>query len=55
MEKKGGGGGQENKRDSAESNFKLKRWHERYGHLNYEDLKKLCANNMVFGLDCLKK
>jgi len=30
---------------------KLKRWHERYGHLNFNDLRKLKTDNMVTGLD----
>lgn len=30
---------------------KLKTWHERYGHLNFDDLHKLKVNDMVTGLD----
>jgi len=30
---------------------KLKIWHERYGHLNFNDLRKLKTDNMVTGLD----
>lgn len=33
------------------SDDSLRRWHERYGHLNVSDLKKLYNNNMVTGIN----
>lgn len=40
---------------SEKSMMKLKMWHERYGHLNFNDLHKLKLNNMVNGLDIPSK
>lgn len=37
------------------SHVKLKLWHERYGHLNYNDLKKLFNKNRVYGLNLPSK
>lgn len=37
------------------SEAKLKVWHERYGHLNFNDLHKLKTENMVVGLDIPSK
>lgn len=31
------------------------RWHERFGHLNFTDLKKLQRNNMISGLNLNSK
>lgn len=36
---------------SNNSDLKLKLWHERYGHLNYNDLKELFDKGRVYGLD----
>ena len=32
-------------------NVKMERWHQRYGHLNYEDVKR--AQSMTNGMDLL--
>jgi len=34
---------------------KLKVWHKRYSHLNFNDLYKLKKNNMIIGLDISSK
>lgn len=46
---------EENNQDEAatvadSNNDKLRRWHERYGHLNLNDLKRLKTQDMVIGI-----
>lgn len=38
-----------------DSDLRLKLWHERYGHLNYRDLKELRDKDRVYGLDLPSK
>ena len=40
---------------SNDTNPKLKLWHERYGHLNYNDLRELVDKKSVYGLDLPSK
>lgn len=39
----------------SNSELKIKLWHERYGHLNHNDLKELYKKKRVYGLDLLIK